>query len=590
MKKYSTFFIVREFLKFSWESSKSLTISLFLVAFFIGIIPFVDAYIFKLIFDYFIENIDKGFDLRIFGMFGIGLILTRVLTSFLHNLDSYNQVKIKDIFMPLIMERFIMKVLKLPYGSFEDHRIYDIIEKTERNVNWRPQYLLWTIPDVLSALVVIAIGAGVVLSLGWWMIILVLISAIPDYFISRKISDARYSITDTRAPKAREFSYLQRTLIDSDSVKELRVFNATGRLWKKMQELLFEFRDQNAEIARKNLLLSLVSEVIQVVSIGASYVYIFIITAQGRLSLGNLSFSLTSIERFSSGISRLFHEVSELQSHAKFLSDFFVLLDLPEEEDGTLDLSNGFNEIEFKNISFQYPGSKTKVFSNFNLKITKGEKIAVVGVNGAGKTTLIKLLLGFYKPTKGEILVDGVNLRNIKRKEWYKNFGVLFQSFEKYAFTARENIEFGDPEKFDEVLYVGAKEKSDADKVIDSLEKKDEQILTTRYSDGVDLSGGQWQRVALARMYYRDSPVLILDEPTAAIDAISEAKIFENVQKLSEDKTVIIISHRFSTVRKADKIIILDEGKIVESGTHEHLMKINGKYAHMFSLQAEGYK
>ena len=247
--------------------------------------------------------------------------------------------------------------------------------------------------------------------------------------------------------------------------------------------------------------------------------------------------------------------------------------------------------IEFKKVSFKYPGAERFILKDFNLIIRSGEKIALVGENGAGKTTLIKLLLRFYDVTEGELLINGVNIKDISLKEWHKTIGALFQDFIKYQFSFKENVLFGDLAKPEDPEQINkAIQSSGANGYLPTLPKGMNQQVGKMFEEGVDLSGGQWQKLALARAFYRDAPLLILDEPTSAIDAKAEFEIFERVQNLQKDKTVIIISHRFSTVRNADRILVLDEGQIIEEGTHNQLMKKKGLYAELFEIQAQGYK
>jgi len=247
--------------------------------------------------------------------------------------------------------------------------------------------------------------------------------------------------------------------------------------------------------------------------------------------------------------------------------------------------------IEFKNISFRYPNTKRYILKNFNLSIRTGEKIAFVGENGAGKTTLIKLLLRFYDVTDGEIVVNGINIKHLNLEKWYALIGVLFQEFIKYQFTFKENVYFGNKKEVNNLdLLKEAIKKSGADEFVKDLPSKYDQTVGKMFKEGVDLSGGQWQKLALARTFFKNAPILILDEPTSAIDAKAEYEIFQRVQELQKDKTVIIISHRFSTVRNADRILVLDGGRIIEEGNHEILMKKKGLYAELFNIQAQGYK
>jgi len=247
--------------------------------------------------------------------------------------------------------------------------------------------------------------------------------------------------------------------------------------------------------------------------------------------------------------------------------------------------------IEFKNVSFKYPNTKRNILKGFNLSIKSGEKIAFVGENGAGKTTLIKLLLRFYDVTEGDILINGINIKNINLDKLYLEVGALFQDFIKYQFSFKENVFFGNQKQIDNLtLLKESIKQSGADEYVNDLPNKYDQIVGKMFKDGIDLSGGQWQKLALARAFFKNAPILILDEPTSAIDAKAEYEIFQRVQELQKDKTVIIISHRFSTVRNADRILVLNDGKVLEEGNHDFLMRKKGLYAELFNIQAQGYK
>lgn len=278
------------------------------------------------------------------------------------------------------------------------------------------------------------------------------------------------------------------------------------------------------------------------------------------------------------------------------LQDALELFELykPEEDgNGTLELGDSKPPvIEIKNLFFTYPNGEIPVIRDLNLIFKPGEKVAIVGENGAGKTTLVKLLIRIYRPQLGEVTLNDINVNELKKDSLYKKFGVLFQDFNSYGnLTVAENVHIGNSSKRQEKdLIEKALVKADAMDFVKKYPNYLEQVLSERYKGGIRPSGGQWQKIAIARLFYRNAPILILDEPTASIDAISESKIFDNVYKFMKGKTVIIISHRFSTVRNADRILVLDKGRIIEEGTHEELMKKDGKYAHAFRLQAKGYQ
>jgi ABC-type multidrug transport system fused ATPase/permease subunit len=283
----------------------------------------------------------------------------------------------------------------------------------------------------------------------------------------------------------------------------------------------------------------------------------------------------------------------EMYEHNLYIDDYFEILELPaiikEVEKPVVFGKIQPPKIEFKNVFFKYPNGPN-VLKDVSFVVEPGESIALVGANGAGKSTIIKLICRFYDATGGEILINGINIKNLKLANWYAHMGTLFQDFVHYYLTVRDNIILGDPEKQDDRLVLEAAKKADAYEFIQKLPKKFDQILGREYEDGEELSVGQWQKLAIARAFYQSSPLLILDEPTSAIDAEAEYEIFNNLEKEYKNKTLILVSHRFSTVRNANKIFVIEDGQIKESGTHKSLLKLDGKYARMFKAQAEGYQ
>ncbi|OGM25894.1 hypothetical protein A2962_00435 [Candidatus Woesebacteria bacterium RIFCSPLOWO2_01_FULL_39_61] len=316
----------------------------------------------------------------------------------------------------------------------------------------------------------------------------------------------------------------------------------------------------------------------------------------GTLGVGQFTLVFQQTLNLAFSSEDILNQYSSISARNKFIDKYFDfmetdriiksppnLTDLPRDPHPPL--------IEVKNVSFKYPSTERYILKDFNLTIRSGEKIALVGENGAGKTTLIKLLLRFHDVTEGEVLINGVNIKEVDLDKWHEEIGALFQDFIKYQFTFKENVYFGDLSKPKKIKFLKlAIEQSGADKFIDTLPEGRNQILGKMFEGGIDLSGGQWQKLALARAFYRNAPILILDEPTSAIDAKAEYEIFQKVQNLQKDKTVVIISHRFSTVRSADRILVLEGGKIIEEGNHRELMEKEGLYEELFTIQAQGYK
>ncbi|GAB4283747.1 MAG: hypothetical protein Kow0081_0450 [Candidatus Dojkabacteria bacterium] len=374
---------------------------------------------------------------------------------------------------------------------------------------------------------------------------------------------------------------------------ENKIFGASNYLLQYTNNLHLSFilRAKKDELKR-SIIESILGNITSL-SILGFWVFAIFSTLNGEITIGLLSFYVSSMYRFSNALSRMFKKISSLYENSLYINDYFKFLDLEENiKSGTKSLKlDSPPLIEFKNVYFKYPETDTYVINNMSFEIKPFEKVALVGINGAGKTTIIKLLTRFYDIDEGEILLNGTNIKEYKLEDLYSNFGVLFQKFSKYGqFSVRENIEIGDinakstNEKLEDAIF-----KADAAEFIAEYKNGLEQILDKSFDNGVDPSTGQWQKIALARIFYRNSHVLILDKPTSAIDAKAEYEIFERLYEFTKNKSVIIISHRFSTVRKADRILVLEKGEIIEQGTHSELMKLNGKYADAFNTQAKGY-
>lgn len=376
-------------------------------------------------------------------------------------------------------------------------------------------------------------------------------------------------------------SYIELKL--SESKEYFRLFRSNF-----LQDVFNNQFKNEKSLVKKSFLVNLISQA------GIIYVIYFLIlkVSTGELLIGSFIFAVSLITTFSLTLISIFTTLSMMYPDYKYVKDFFTFLNLEPiiKNSGVKSIDNNSPTIEFKNVSFKYPDTENYVLKNFNLKIEQGGKIAIIGLNGAGKTTFVKLLCRFYDVDEGEILLNEINIKEYDLESWYNIIGVLFQEYGKYHIPLDELIALGrytgkvDERKVKEVLRIAEAQ------FVDSLPQKEKTMLGKHYTDGVDISVGQWQKLAIARMFYRDPAVMILDEPTSSIDAEAESKIFETLEKLSKEKTVIMISHRFSTVRNADKICVIKDGTVHELGTHEELIANKSEYARLFSLQAEGYK
>jgi len=426
---------------------------------------------------------------------------------------------------------------------------------------------------------------------------LILIATIPSYFAwdnTRKRTWPYY--VEKKSLLTRVTQYVKHLLSSDLTSKEAAVFGTGNVLLSKIKKEQQLYLKDFAKVNDPWIIKIFIGRIIQFSAFVYSQYINLLRVFGGSLSIGQFTLIFQQTLNLTLGAEEILNQYSSMSARNKYLDKFFDFLDtkpaIPNPSHPK-DIPTKPNPplLELKNISFRYPETRRDILKDFNLTINSGEKIALVGENGAGKSTLIKLLLRFYDVSEGEILINGVDIKNVDLNKWRHEVGALFQDFIKYQFTLRENIEYGNIQgKSDEKLLTDAITKSGVDGFIDQLPEKLNQVVGKMFDGGIDLSGGQWQKLALARAFYRNAPILILDEPTSAIDAKAEYEIFERVQKLQKDKTVIIISHRFSTVRNADRILVLDNGKIIEEGNHEKLMKKKGLYAELFNLQAKGYK
>lgn len=561
-----------------------------------ALIPFAFAYIFKLVIDQVVLSVSAGsIDFNRFTvLFAIGFAIYTIqslafsVQDYLHRL-LYTKIPIS------LYQIVLSKISNLDMAYFEDSEFKNTLEKVKDAYSWRPlnlmDYLLFgfqSLIQVLAAVFVLATLAPI-------LIIIIMIVAIPELVSRIKESELSWGIWDAKSPHRKKFWYISSLLQERDSVKEMKLFQLPQIFLSEIKGLQEGIYQDNKALATKYLGINTVFNILGGITFIAILLFIVLEAVAKRITIGDISYFTTVITNLQSGVGGLFRNLVRIFSESLYTASIFEVLDagpkLKHKEKPIRLILKKPPLIEFKNVSFAYPGNGNAVLKNFNLTINPSEKIALVGENGSGKTTIIKLLCRLYDTDEGEILINGQNIKDIDLNDWYQALGVLFQDFVRYEYKAKENIHFGKAaEKEDIKKIIEASISSGADPMIKRLERGYEQMLGRTFTGGVELSVGQWQKIALARGFFRNAPVLILDEPTAAIDAKAETEIFNRVEKLSRDKTVIIISHRFSTVRNADKIYVIDNGKIIELGSHQQLMSINGQYATLFRLQAKGYQ
>jgi ATP-binding cassette subfamily B protein len=556
--------------------------------------PVVLLWIGKLIIDEIVRLLEVGTadidQLWVYVGIELGVAL---LSDLLGRVVNLTDGLLGDLYSNSSSERIIRKAQELTLEQLEDPEFYDKLERARTQTNSRVNLMSNVLGQAEGLLSVSSLIAGLIY-FEPWLILLLILSVIPSFINEIKYSSDRYSLARSWTSERRELDYLRYIGANSQTAKEVKLFGLTGFIARRFKNLAHEYYLLNRKLAIRQSVFGGLFNLLGILSYYGAYVLIIYQTLGGLLTLGELTFLSGSFNRLQGSLQSFFSRFTRISESALYLKDYFDFIDLkipkPEQEPIPMPdkIRNGF---EFKDVHFTYPGANAPTLKGISFTLRAGEKMAFVGQNGAGKTTLIKLVLRFYEPTKGTILLDGTDISRFDKQAYRERFGVIFQDFFKYEFTIRENIAVGNIEALEDTsLIQEAARKSLADQVIEELSEGLEQQLGRRFNRGQDLSGGQWQKVALARAYMKDAEVMVLDEPTASLDARAEYEVFKRFIALTKGRTSIIISHRFSTVRMADRILVLEDGRILELGTHEELLQSDNLYAELFRLQAAGYQ
>ncbi|HET8885143.1 MAG TPA: ABC transporter ATP-binding protein [Salinimicrobium sp.] len=560
-----------------------------------AVLPVAILWIGKLIIDEVVLQIaseDRNFDrlwILIAMEFGAA-----ILSDLLSRATTLTDALLGDQYSINTSVKIIKKTSELDLDQLEDSEFYDKLERARQQTTGRVGLMSNILSQGEDVIVIFSLLTGVVV-FEPWLIILLVVSIIPTIVNEIKFSGTSYSLARSWTQERRELDYLRYAGASDVTAKEVKLFGLSDYLAERFKVLSDKYYLQSKKLAKQRAGWGSFFNVISTSAYYGAYVLIVFRTVTRVFSLGDLTFLSGSFNRLRQKLQGFFTRFTAITESALYLQDYFEFLDLTYEESENSEkiplpkkIKKGF---KFVNVGFKYPKSDTWVVRHINFELKAGEKLAFVGENGAGKTTLIKLLLQFYEPTEGEIFLDDFPVKQYDKVQYQQYFGVIFQDFVKFELTLKENIAVGEIEEIQNQERIdNAAEKSLANEVISQLPGGYSQQLGKRFKLGKDLSGGQWQKIAIARAYMKDAEVLILDEPTSALDARAETEAFNRFIKLTEGKTAVIISHRFSTVRIADRIMVLKDGSVLEIGTHQELMQNNSLYAELFNLQAEGYK
>jgi ATP-binding cassette subfamily B protein len=490
---------------------------------------------------------------------------------------------------------FNAAVANLDMSQHHDVQFQKVLIKLRQQYQYTPQNFANYILQLFHSSARLLSTLVIMIGFAPWLAPIMLISLLPGFVTERWLSKLQWNLWGEKGDKNRLAWRITEFLTFKNKLQETKIFNTKGFLLDRLDTLHRDFYDRQLSNIRKVQSRAFFSLLSELLVLGGIMLWLIRKVLNGTLDLAGFTFYSGIITQFGSSLGLIVNSFAFLSDSNEFMKDLFKLFDtkpaLPQPQHPVRLPADVTPTIEFREVSFKYPGSKEYTLKNLSFVIAPGEKVAFVGENGAGKTTVVKLLLRFYDVTDGQVLINGIDVRELDLQSYYDHIGVLFQDFNDYPFSVRDNIALGRVEAFDDEEKVrGAAVLADADKLIRKYPKQYAQILEVGFKDGIEPSGGQWQRIALARALFRDAGILILDEPTAAVDAKSEYAIFKTLEERSKNKTTIIISHRFSTVRNAKNIYVIENGCIIEHGSHEQLMKADGLYKEMFEKQAEGYR
>jgi ATP-binding cassette subfamily B protein len=485
------------------------------------------------------------------------------------------------------------KAVKLDLINFERPEYFDCLTRASREAPWRPNSILNNLVSMLRGLLSLLLMTGLIFTLHWTLAVLLLVANIPGIWLRLYYADILYNFQKKQTPESRKSSYFNWLLTGDRPSRELRLFGLGNYFMNLFKKSFLKQKEEEINIIKRRTIIELVSNLFKASALLITLLFIAHLTIDRKLTLGQMTMFLLAFRQGMIYIKDLFGSIAGLYEDSLFIGDTFEFLNLKENvtavepviKPGPLK-----KKISVENLSFKYPGNNFSTINKVSFEIKKGEIIALVGPNGAGKSTLVRLLCRFYDPDSGNVKYDGHNIRNIDPEEYRTQFSVVFQDFMLYNLSAGENIRMGNiDEKNPENKIKASAKKTGVHDLIDNLPDGYETIIGNLFDDSRELSWGEWQKIALARAFFRDAPVLILDEPSSALDADTEYDIFSRFREIVKGRTSILISHRFTNVSLADRIIVLDKGAIAETGTHEELMKRRGIYFTMFTKQSNRF-
>jgi ATP-binding cassette subfamily B protein len=583
-----------EFFKLVWQSSPWKTSISFLLRIIRSAMPVALLYIGKLIIDQVVQlNRHGGSQHQLWKLVIIEFALA-VLTDGLNRMINLLDSLLGDLFSNYTSMRIMRHAATLDLDQFEDSVFYDKLERARQQTVGRTILLSQLMSQVQDFISMAFLLTGL-LAFNPWLILLLLIAIVPSFLGESYFNSQNYALTRSQTPERRELDYVRYLGASDETAKEVKIFGLADFIINRFKTLSDKFYADNTRLAVRRSVWGSFFSVLGSIGYYVAYGVIIYQTVTGKTTVGTLTFLAGSFRQLSTLMENMLTRFTTVSQGAIYLNDFLEFFQIKPKIKvavAPLPFPNPIQQgFVFEDVGFQYYNSNNWANRHLSFTLKPGEKLALVGENGAGKTTLVKLLARLYDPTEGRILLDDIDLKDYDINSLRLNLGIIFQDYLKYQMTFSQNIAVGNITEIDnKELIKKAAEESLADMLAAKLPHQYEQWLGRKFNDGIELSGGEWQKVALARAYMKDAQVLILDEPTAALDARAEYEVFQRFAELTKGKSAVLISHRFSTARLADRILVLDKGALLEMGTHEQLLRKNGRYAELFNLQAMGYQ
>jgi ATP-binding cassette subfamily B protein len=582
-----------------WQAHRWSTIGLGLLSLLSALLPAAQAWVGKLI----VDTIVHAMQTQMTAQAGVEAVLPLLAVGFalvtMGAATGQGHMLLQHMLgarlSHTVNEQIITRALELDLRYFEDAAFYDRLQNARRETRQRALSIVEHLFMLVRGVLFLVAFASILVALSPLVALILLGATLPSFLAQARYGGLYFRLLTWRAPEFRRMQYIEYLLTVDNSVKEIKLFDLGKPLLKNYQTLFWQFYREDAALARRRSLISVLWGMLSTGSFYGAYAWVVWRTIEGGMTLGDLTLYLALFQQSQGTFREVISSVGQLYESGLFMDNLFSFLHQQphmQQSEQPRSIPRPLRQgIELRGVSFAYPGTDTWALRNIDLHIAPGEKLALVGANGAGKTTLIKLLARFYDPTEGRILLDGVDLHAYDLDDLRRSISVIFQDFVHYHATVRENIGFGQFEAMhDDTRLAAAAQRGGADSVARMLPRGYDTMLGRWFEHGHELSGGEWQKIALGRAFMRDAELLVLDEPTAALDAEHEYELFQRFRELTAGKTALLISHRFSTVRMADRIAVLDDGHLTELGTHQELVARNGTYARLFRLQAAGYQ